>query len=275
MTIYQACAMICTMIERLSRKVERAIAIGLISAAAVGGYAVGEHGSSHDVAAAKPKVVATGRPTPNRHPVKPTATKATPKSTALTKAEMPVPLTPTGGEYNTAAKAVADVYGGGDVPSAEALLNTIQNPEIKAQTNHAIQEAIAAQAMSDVYGGGGVPSAEALLGQITLPDIKPKAQEAVSTAIAYQAASDAYGGGDIASAKALEADITDPNLGALVNTMIHEVQSGNSNGASNTWNQLSNEASDQYNGISSSIADEYSQLERHTDSYLQQYDQAK
>lgn len=268
------------MSNRLPRSIERTIGIGLISAAALGGYALGESGNGHSSAANKPKVVATAPATPKSTEIKTTAPKPKPSHSAtsvpvLKKADMQPPLSPTGGEYNTAAQAVADVYGGGDVQSGEALLKTIKNPEIKAQTNHALQEAIAARAMADVYGGGDVDSAEGLLKLVTLPDIQPKAEEAVSTAIAYQAAADAYGGGDTASAKALESKITDPKLVTQVEAMIHDMQTNNSDGASNVYDQLGTEASNQYDSIGSPIADEYSQLNRHTDSYLQQYNNAK
>lgn len=260
------------MIDRLPRSAERVIGVALVLAAGVGGYALRGHNS--EVAVTAPATSHNSMQTKATAP-KPKPTHSVTSTQVLKKADMQLPLTPTGGEYNVAAQAVSNVYGGGDIPSGQALLKTIKNPGIKAQTNHAIQEAITKQATANVYASGDVNSAEELLQHVTLPDIKPRAVEAVATVIASTAVNVAYGGNDIKGAKALESRIADPTLVAQVNEMIHYIQTDNSDGASNLFSELSTEASDQYTGISVTVADEYQALNRHTDSYLQQYNAAK
>lgn len=262
------------MSNKLPRSIERAISIGLISAAALGGYALGERGNGHDSAANKPKVVATTPASP-----KPKLTPShSATSTVLKKADMQVPLTPTGGDYNIAEKAAYDVTNGNsDVAGAEAFLAKITNPTVKTQAEHAVQVGIAELASYDVTNGNSdIKGAETLLDKITLPDVKAKADEAIDQGIAELAAYDvSIGNTDVVAAKALEAKISDPKLVSQVEKTISQEQSGNTDGADNTWNALYEQSGNGWDDLYNQSGTEWDTMYLHTDEYKQSYDQAK
>ena len=277
------CAIILRMAE-ISRQAGRLIALSLIAASGVTGYAIRGSGG-HDTS--KPKATTVAKATPKNkntttNPAETTTSTSKPKPATKTstsafvmkKANMQLPLTPTGGDYNTAASAAFAVDNDRDVPKAEGLLGKITNPQIKAQGEHAVQIAMGANAAFDVSDSYDVLSAEALLGKITLPGVKTRAQEVVSYAIAANAAFDATQG-DITTAKSLEAQVTDPKLVAQVNKTISQERSGNTDGATTTWVGLNDAATSQWVALNDQATSEWNALYLHTDDYLQQYNQAE
>ncbi len=267
------------MTERLPRKVERAISIGLISAAAIGGYALGERGDSHNSAASKPRVVATAPATPKTTEAKPTPTTSTSKPSPTTtthvlkKADMQPPLQPVGGDYNVAEDAAYNADQG-DFSTAEKELAKITDPTVKTQAEHAVQVAYAEDAAYKA-DNGDIPTALSELQHVTLNDIKAKATEAVSYGIAEEAAYDASNGEDYGTAHSLESKITDPALVSKVEQTISQEKSGNTDGANNTWDDLYNTANNKWDDLYNQANNEWDTLYRHSDSYQQQYDQAK
>ena len=277
--------------ERLSRNKERAIGLGLVAAAALGGFALGESGHSHSTAVAKPEATEGANATPSSHgEIKPGQTKviiapkATPKPKSspdapalVSKAEMQVPLTPSGGDYNTAAQAAYDVTNGNsDVTSAEKLLAKIENPTAKILGGHAVQMGIAELAAYNVSNGNSdVTNAEKLYDMITLPDVQSKAKVAIEKGIAELAAYQVINGNTgVAAAKALEAKLTDPELIGQVDKAISQEQSGNAVGASSTWDDLYTHSGASWDDLFTKSSSEWDTLFLHSDEYLDYYNKS-
>lgn len=222
--------------NKLSRNAERSIGLGLVVAAAVGGYAA--HGSNNNPTITKNNVVAANKATPgSQAEIVPGQTKITitPKASPSisptptpsesqkprTKSEMQPPLTPTGGDYNLAEDAAYQAKEG-DFDTARKEFAKITNPAVKAVANHAIQVAYAENAAFNIS------NAE-----------------------------------DYTAAKSLEAQITDPSLIAKVELTINQEMSGDTTGANSTWDDLY--------ALESS---EWDNLYHHSDGYVQLYNQA-
>lgn len=185
---------------------------------------------------------------------------------------MQKPLSPRGGEYNDAENAAYSADQA-DFDGAEALLGKIKNPTVRAQTEHAVQTAYAEEAAYDA-DNNDISTAESLLSHVTLPDLRSKARAAVNSGIAEEAAYDASSSEDYATAKSLEDKITDPTLVAKVEQTIAQEKSGNTEGASSTWDDLYNTSNTQWDDLYNQANSEWDTLYLHSDGYWQQYEQA-
>lgn len=254
--------------DRLPRRAERLIALSLITLSGIGGYAMRGSGE-HDTSKPNAPVVAKVIPKSSTKPPK----KSTSSIPVQKKADMQPPLTPTGGDYNTAENAAYDADQG-DFGTAEKELAKITDPTVKSQAEHAVQVAYAEEAAYNA-DNGDIPTALSELKHVTLADVKAKADEAVSYGIAEEAAYDASSNEDYATAKSLEAKITDPSLVAKVEQTISQEKSGNTDGANNTWDDLYNTANTKWDDLYNQANTEWDTLYLHSDEYLQQYNQAE
>jgi hypothetical protein len=282
--------------HRLSRGAERFIGGVLIASAVATGYFL-PHGSNHKVEAAKARPVpaATASRTPGHeaqasksiaprvthtkspaivhketHVPSPTSTQPT----VQTKAEMQAPLSPRGGEWNTAEAAVWDagVYGNGNFTKDDSIVNGLSDPKLRVLAQQALQTTEAdALVLSVLDGpsGGPVPT----LSEITIPRIRTETVTALNEANADAAALDATND-DFNDAHALISQISNPKIASQVTLTIRQQQAGNIDAATSTWSSIDNAANSDWSKIDDAATGEWNGLYLHTDQYWDQYQAA-
>jgi hypothetical protein len=265
------------MTETLETKKKRARVTAAAALAIVVGFGVTGNGQSHKavkkLAAPTVLVPSIPRTTSTSEFLPGTASSSSTSTTfVLSKAGMLSPLSPEGGDYNTATQVAYDATTGNN-PDAAKLLEDIQDPDVKAQAEHVLQLAEGEQAARNAINDMDAV-ALSMLNSISLTDVKIKATDAVMEGIAAEAVSHAK---DSAYSRAatMQAEITDPQLAEIVHEAESLVNSGDLNSVNTTLSELQINARAQLDALYSLENSEWSDLERHSTAYHDKYDLAQ
>jgi len=275
-------------VGRLSRKARAALGVALVGAGFAAGYLV-PHGGGQEAAAAGSRPVATATKAPHHttaikheaNHAKPVATPAhehqNPKpkaSTVMTKADMSAPLSPRGGEYDTAEAAVFDagIYGTQNYAQDTKIVNSLKGP-LRAQAQLALQTTEADTIVLNASDNGPLDGPIPSMNNITIPSLRAQTQNALDEAIADTASLDATNE-DYTTAQSLISQIHNPQIASQVTLTINQEKAGNDEGALTTWSNIDAASDNDWNNIDTAASSEWNTLYLHTTDYWNDYEAA-
>jgi hypothetical protein len=179
------------------------------------------------------------------------------------------PLKPIGGEYETAYQDYSDAA----PPNGTVDTSNITNPEIRAQTDIAIEAAYAADAVTNASIGYGYAVSEDL-GSIKDKKLRVQTERAAEYGFADLAATDItleY----YSDAQGEISEISNQSLLKELNVEIAQEKSGNEDRAQNIADSIDNEETNRWADLNDQANKSKNELYRHTKEYNQQYEAAQ